>query len=107
MAQFLADIAGMLEIFAVAAGLVLLHKASKEPPAKFLKAAGLVLVIGGIGVGLCTSWYWFKYQAAGEFDSANSWHMPTEPSSMPGQHMMQGEHMMPEMPTEPVLPGER
>jgi hypothetical protein len=92
MAQFLADIAGMLEIFAIAAGLVLLHRAYKDPPAKLLKAAGLVLVIGGIAVGLCTSWYWIKYQAAGEFDSAAPWHMQAEPGSMPSQHMMPGMH---------------
>lgn len=30
MAQFAADIAGMLELFAIAAGLVLLHRAGKE-----------------------------------------------------------------------------
>jgi len=47
MTQFIADIAGMLEVFAIAAALVLLHKASKEAPAKLLKAAGLVLVVGG------------------------------------------------------------
>lgn len=33
MAEFLGDIAGMLELFAVAAGLVLLHRASREAPA--------------------------------------------------------------------------
>lgn len=54
MAQFTADIAGMLEIFAIAAGLVLLHRASKEAPANLLKAAGWVLVVGGVVVGACT-----------------------------------------------------
>jgi hypothetical protein len=69
MAQFLADIAGMLELFAIAAGLVLLHRASKDRPARLLKAAGAVLVAGGIIVGSCTTYYWFKYQSRGEFDS--------------------------------------
>ena len=32
MPQFLADIAGMLELFAIAAGLVLLHRAAKDGP---------------------------------------------------------------------------
>ena len=68
MAQFLGDIAGMMEIFAVAAGLVLLHRASKDESAKLLKAAGVVLVIGGVGVGLCTTWYWLQYHSAGAFD---------------------------------------
>lgn len=69
MAQFTADIAGMLELFAIAAGLVLLHRASKEAPAKLLKAAGWVLVAGGLVVGACTTVYWFKYQSRGEFDT--------------------------------------
>lgn len=71
MAEFTADIAGMLELFAVAAGLVLLHRASKEAPAKLLTAAGWVLVAGGIGVGACTTFYWFKYLSRGELDTAH------------------------------------
>lgn len=71
MAQFTADIAGMLEIFAIAAGLVLLHRASKEAPANLLKAAGSVLVVGGVVVGACTTFYWFKYQSHGELDSVH------------------------------------
>ncbi len=72
MAQFTADIAGMLELFAIAAGLVLLHRASKEAPAKLLKAAGWVLVAGGLVVGACTTVYWFKYQSRGEFDTMHT-----------------------------------
>jgi len=101
MTQFIADIAGMLEVFAIAAALVLLHKASKEAPAKLLKAAGLVLVVGGgIAVGLCTSWYWFKYQAAGEFESAASCHAPMAAGSMPGPHMMPVKHGDQPLPME-------
>ena len=70
MTQFLADIAGMLELFAIAAGLVLLHRASRDDRAKLLKAAGGVLVAGGVVVGLCTSYFWFKYQSLGAFDSS-------------------------------------
>ena len=70
MTQFLADIAGMLELFAIGAGLVLLHRASREDPAKLLKAAGGVLVAGGVVVGLCTGYFWFKYQSLGAFDSS-------------------------------------
>lgn len=90
MAQFLADIAGLLEIFAVAAGLVLLHRASREAPAKLLKAAGWVLVAGGIAVGLCTTYYWFKYQSRGEFDST---HMGS-PGMMYGPRTGMGPGMM-------------
>jgi len=90
----------MLEIFAGAVGLVLLHKASKDPPAMLLRAAGLVLVIGGVAVGLCISWYWFKYQAAGDFDHAAP-HSQMEPSAMPGPHIM------PEMQVDPAASGGR
>ena len=71
MAEFTADIAGMLELFAIAAGLVLLHRAGKEAPAKLLKAAGWVLVVGGIVVGACTTFYWFKDVSRGEFDTVH------------------------------------
>lgn len=74
MAEFLGDIAGMLELFAIATGLVLLHQANKAAPAKLLKLAGWVLVIGGLFVGTCTTYYWLKYQARGDFDSAHMTH---------------------------------
>jgi len=82
MPQFLADIAGMLEIFAIAAGLVLLHRARSEAASGLLRAAGAVLVVGGLAVGLCTTWYWFTYRARGEFATA---------------HMMSPSMMMPMM----------
>lgn len=71
VAEFTGDIAGMLELFAVAAGLVLLHRARKEAPAKLLMAAGWLLVVGGIGVGACTTFFWLKYLARGDLDSAH------------------------------------
>lgn len=36
-----------------------------------LKAAGWVLVVGGIVVGACTTFYWFQYQSRGELDGAH------------------------------------
>ena len=70
MAEFLADIAGILEIMAIAAGLVVLHRATREGGATLLKVAGWVLVAGGIAVGLCTTTYWLQYRSQGEFESA-------------------------------------
>jgi len=70
MAEFLADIAGILEIMAIAAGLVLLHHAAKQGAATLLKVAGWVLIAGGIAVGLCTTSYWFQYRSQGDFDAA-------------------------------------
>jgi hypothetical protein len=90
MAEFLGDIAGMLEIFAVAAGLVLLHRASKEAPAKLLQAAGVLLIVGGLVAGACTGWYWFQYRAAGDFERAMPMHSMMGAPSMPGMPGMPG-----------------
>jgi hypothetical protein len=102
--SFSLTIAGLLGIFAIAGGLVLLQRASKEAPARLLKAAGWVLVAGGVIVGLCTS-YLFKYQSRGEFDSAHMGYGsmirsqgmgpgmmgPMGPGSMPGGMMPPAE----------------
>lgn len=96
MAQFFADITGILELFAIAGGLVLLHRASKDAPARLLKAAGWVLVAGGIAVGLCTSYYWLQYQSRGDFAGAYLGH----PGMMsgPGGGMGYGMGSMSGMP---------
>lgn len=70
MAQFLGDLAFMAELAVVAGGLILLHRARAESSGGLLRLAGYVLVIGGIGAALCTSYYWFKYQGQGDFDRA-------------------------------------
>lgn len=71
MAQFLGDLAFLAELAVVAGGLTLLHRARAESSAGLLRLAGYVLVIGGIGAALCTGYYWFKYQAQGDFDRAH------------------------------------
>ena len=70
MPQFLGDIAFMLELFAVAGGLVLLYQASREN-AGLLRAAGLVLVIGGILTAACTGYFYFRYFGQGGFDTVH------------------------------------
>lgn len=96
MAQFLADIAGILVVFAIAAGLVLLHRASKEAPAKLLRAAGWVLVAGGLVVGLCTIYYWCRYLVRGEFATAHTEcpGMMYGPGTGMGPWMMGPQHWM-------------
>lgn len=69
MAQFLGDIAGVLELFAVVGGLVLLHFERKDS-SKLLRAAGILLIVGGILAGACTMTYWLHYQATGQFEHA-------------------------------------
>ena len=69
MAQFTADIAGMLEIFAIAGGLVLLHVARKdEGDTRLLSLSGWLLIVGGVASGLCPIAYWVMYHNAGLFD---------------------------------------
>ncbi|MEQ9363280.1 MAG: hypothetical protein RIF32_03500 [Leptospirales bacterium] len=86
MAQFFGDIAFMLELFAVAAGLVALHFAGRQSASGLLKAAGWLLVVGGILTAVCTSFFYFRYYAQGGFDTVHP------PMSMPmdGMGKMQG-----------------
>jgi len=84
MGQFLGDIAFMLELFAVAVGLVVLHHGAKQAPAKLLRAAGWLLVAGGAGAALCTGYFWLQYHARGDFDAA---------MHAPARQMGGGHHM--------------
>jgi len=93
MAQFLADIAGMLEISAIAAGLVLLYRARADAAAGLVRAAGLVLVVGGIAVGLCTTYYWFSYRGRGEFATAHMMYPGTMLPMMDSTGRMMGPGM--------------
>ncbi len=67
MQQFMGDIAAMLEIALIGAGLIVLHFAHKDG-AKLLKSAAYIMLVGGILGLLCTTYYWFKYYQAGVFD---------------------------------------
>lgn len=67
MNQFSADIAGILEIAVIAAGLITLYFAGKEKSA-LLKTAAWLMILGGIAVGLCTTYWWFKYYSQGDFE---------------------------------------
>ena len=69
MAQFMGDMAFLLELGLVAAGLVLLHVGG-ERSASLLRAAGWILIVGAVGTALCTGYFWFRYHRAGDFDRA-------------------------------------
>ena len=69
MAQFLGDIAFLLELALVAAGLGLLH-VGRDRAASLLRAAGWILVVGATGTALCTGYFWLRYHQAGDFDRA-------------------------------------
>ncbi len=71
MAQFMGDVAFLLELALVAAGLVLLQL-GRERSGGLLRAAGWVLVVGASATALCTAYFWFRYHQAGDFDRAGS-----------------------------------
>ncbi len=94
MAQFLGDLAFLFELFAIAAGLVLLHRAQGEEKAGLLRAAAWLLVAGGVGGATCTGYYWLRYASRGDFDSAyGASSMPMSGGGPMGHHMpMPGRH---------------
>ena len=68
MDQFTCDMAAMLEIALIGAGLVVLYYALQES-SKLMKAASAIMLIGGVLGLLCTGYWWFRYHDAGVFDS--------------------------------------
>lgn len=69
MAEFLGDIAFMLEVFALATGLLIYHFGIKEK-SKLIKLAAVILILAGIFGMVCTGYYWFEYYSQGAFDTA-------------------------------------
>lgn len=91
MAQFLGDIAFALWTVLFAGGLIAWHFGT-EAGAQLIKTAAGVLVVVGLGGAVCTGYFWFKYNSAGEFDTAYAATMPMQ--GMPGSSMQQMRQMM-------------
>ncbi|MBL1148485.1 MAG: hypothetical protein HND56_00600 [Pseudomonadota bacterium] len=68
MDQFSGDIAAMLEIALIGAGLVVLYYGGKEG-SKLMKAGACLMLIGGFLGLACTGYWWFKYHSIGVFDN--------------------------------------
>tara|TARA_R110000868_G_scaffold411035_1_gene701454 strand:- start:28416 stop:28652 length:237 start_codon:yes stop_codon:yes gene_type:complete len=66
---FLGDIAFILELGVIGAGLVTLYYAMKEK-SKLLKLAGYIMAVGGLLTALCTGYFSTKYWLDGAYDSA-------------------------------------
>jgi hypothetical protein len=75
MAVFQLEIAFLLELAVFAAGLVLLHL-GRQQTAPLLRAAGFVLVVGGVLTAACTGYFGVRYHVQGEFDHAYAHHPP-------------------------------
>ncbi|MBK24575.1 MAG: hypothetical protein CME70_11325 [Halobacteriovorax sp.] len=69
MAEFLGDIAFMIEILVLGLGLVVIHYGKKEK-SKLLKTSGYLMSIFSILALICTTFFYFKYYFNGDFDSA-------------------------------------
>lgn len=77
MGMFIGHIALILNVMALAAGLVALHHNAKIR-AKFLGYAGwLLIVFGLLGTG-CTSYFMAKYYFHGHFEHAYDFKMTME-----------------------------
>ena len=69
MAQFLGDLAFVLEVFLLSAGLITYEVAQRDALA-LTRIAGIVMVVAGGAAIICTSIFWFTYWSAGAFDKA-------------------------------------
>jgi hypothetical protein len=69
MAMFTAHIAFILEIMALAAGLIALHYADRMQ-AKLIRIAGMILVIFALTGIACTAYYAAKYYSQGAYEYA-------------------------------------
>ena len=69
MAMFHFHAAFMLELAALAAGLVLLHQ-GRAASALLLRAAGWILIVGSLVSAACSTYYAVRYHVQGEFDHA-------------------------------------
>ena len=71
MAQFLGDIAFMIEVLIVGLGLVVLHFNNREG-SSYLKWAGRLMITAGVLGMICTSFFYFKYMLSGEFSTSKT-----------------------------------
>jgi len=69
MAEFLGDIAFILESILLVSGLVIYYFAL-EKQSRLLKFTAIVAIVISLLGMLCTGYYWFSYQSQGAFDTA-------------------------------------
>jgi hypothetical protein len=87
MAEFLGDIAVMLEVLIFGIGLVILHYGRKEK-AGLLLTSGTVLTIAAVLSFACSLYYYLEYRSQGAFDQAYPTHQMMVKDGMMGPGMM-------------------
>lgn len=70
MAEFMGDLVVLLAMVVLAAGLWHWDAAKREPRGYPAKVGAWVLILAGIGTGLCASAYMWRFRSAGDFDRA-------------------------------------
>ena len=89
MTMFTMHIALILQVFAVAAGLIALHYASRLK-AKLIKVAGILLTLFGIFGFICTGYYAARYFFMGHYEHAYDFNITMEGNG-PHYHCSPGE----------------
>lgn len=69
MAEFLGDIAFMLEILVLGIGLLIIYYGQKVN-SKLVKFSGYMMSIVSVFALICTTFFYFKYFQNGDFDKA-------------------------------------
>ena len=69
MIVFLGDIAFILELALIGAGLITLHYAAKEK-SKLMKWAGYIMAVGGLLTVICTGYFAMQYWVDGAYKTA-------------------------------------
>lgn len=87
MAEFLGDLTVYAGVALAVWGLLLLHRAGAPDSSVWLRTAGWLALVVGIGGAVCTATYMFKYRAQGDFDHA---YPPMMMKAMDGGGMMMG-----------------
>jgi hypothetical protein len=100
MAQFLGDIAFAAWAALLAGGLIAWHIGTRDAAGP-IKSAAVIMIVAGLGGGVCTTYYWFSYHSAGAFESAYPASMSMQ--GMSSRPMMQ-RMMQNRMPADSMRP---
>lgn len=67
---FLGDMAFILDVALLAAGLIVLHWSEKEKN-RLLRGAAWIMILTGALAVICTGYYWLSYYQSGAFEPGN------------------------------------
>lgn len=103
MAEFMGDFVVLLAMVVLASGLWLFDVAKRDSRGTSAKLGAWVLILSGIGTGICASSYMWVFKSAGDFDRAYPPMMLQHDMKMMGGMMNSG--MAPPAPQTPPANG--